>query len=624
MKDILEKQINSWVNTFIGPDFKFREYQFETIVDICMNILNGTQQTQIIEAPTGSGKSLLNIISAGVLAEYYDRTSYILVSDLFLWKQYEDFIIQRPKLKSSFGILKGQTGNYLCAKNNEDLRNADCRMANLNWGKLFSKSTAEDCGYSCAATCPYVKARKHAVKSKVVVMTYQLYHYMINVVSETQTKSSFSRRNIIFCDECHNIPKIVSGCFTPELKASDLAHFKRLYKYAHDLQIDKQQMDLFGSPIGDDEPLIDPKLTEMDIVKRYGQIFKTLSNLQTSNIEVEQTINDYLNLLDMFAPIVEQIEEELAYKKQELRKEFVKGEVTLYKSCSWYRNCRCLWSDFAMAIDEVGSEYVIRNVSESRNLNELLVTFTCVKEDFVVSQYLLGTTPNRVMMSATLGGIDAFTENIGTKYLDNTDYEYTQIPSTFDFTKSPIYFLNRHKMSYKEKDLSMTKLKPIIYKICGENFVGQKGMIQTGSYANAKEIYDSAPADIKSRMLLYNNSKEKDTMIVLHQMRKDTILIGPTLVEGIDLPGDHCRFIVILKVPYPIIVDDYVKRKMELFPLWYNSTTSNTIIQGIGRGNRYTDDYCTTYILDACFSSLYAATRSQYPIELQRRIKICN
>jgi Rad3-related DNA helicase len=149
-------------------------------------------------------------------------------------------------------------------------------------------------------------------------------------------------------------------------------------------------------------------------------------------------------------------------------------------------------------------------------------------------------------------------------------------------------------------------------------------MIQTGSYANAKEIYDSAPTDIKSRMLLYNNSKEKDTMIVLHQTRKDTILIGPTLVEGIDLPGDHCRFIVILKVPYPIIVDDYVKRKMELFPLWYNSTTSNTIIQGIGRGNRYTDDYCTTYILDACFSSLYAATRSQYPIELQHRIKICN
>jgi Rad3-related DNA helicase len=233
-------------------------------------------------------------------------------------------------------------------------------------------------------------------------------------------------------------------------------------------------------------------------------------------------------------------------------------------------------------------------------------------------------------MSATLGGIEAFAENIGVKYLErefnNEDEEiiYNIIPSTFDFSKSPIYFLNRYKMSYRDKAASLPYLKQIIYKICSKNFAGQRGMIQTGSYANAKEIYDSAPIEVKNRMLLYNNAKEKTSMITLHQMSEDTILIGPTLVEGIDLPGDQCRFIVILKVPYPVIVDDYVKKKIELFPLWYNSTTSNTIIQGIGRGNRFKDDYCTTYILDACFLALYNSTKSQYPIELQQRIKMYN
>jgi Rad3-related DNA helicase len=77
-----------------------------------------------------------------------------------------------------------------------------------------------------------------------------------------------------------------------------------------------------------------------------------------------------------------------------------------------------------------------------------------------------------------------------------------------------------------------------------------------------------------------------------------------------------------LKVPYPVIVDDYVKRKIELFPLWYNSTTSNIIIQGIGRGVRSKNDYCITYILDACFLSLYNSTKSQYPEELQKRIQM--
>ena len=214
---------------------------------------------------------------------------------------------------------------------------------------------------------------------------------------------------------------------------------------------------------------------------------------------------------------------------------------------------------------------------------------------------MIDTAPNRVMMSATIGGYDAFSENIGAKYLEknfveNEEIIYTVIPSTFNFDKSPVYFLNRYKMSYREKEQSLKSLKPIIYKICSTRYSNKRGMIQTGSYANAKEIYNDAPPEIKRRMLLYNNSKEKTQKITIHQMSKNTILIGPTLVEGIDLPGEQCRFIIILKVPYPVITDEYVKRKAELFPLWYNSVTSNTIIQGIGRGNRFVDDYCVTYI----------------------------
>jgi Rad3-related DNA helicase len=68
--------------------------------------------------------------------------------------------------------------------------------------------------------------------------------------------------------------------------------------------------------------------------------------------------------------------------------------------------------------------------------------------------------------------------------------------------------------------------------------------------------------------------------------------------------------------------DILVKEKMKLFPLWYNSKTSNIIIQGIGRGVRNENDYCTTYILDACFYSLYINTKDQYSPELQNRIKI--
>ena len=116
--------------------------------------------------------------------------------------------------------------------------------------------------------------------------------------------------------------------------------------------------------------------------------------------------------------------------------------------------------------------------------------------------------------------------------------------------------------------------------------------------------------------------KKKTNFIKRHEKSNNTILIGPSLSEGIDLPGDLCRFIIILKVPYASLKDKLVKAKMELFPSWYKADASNTIIQGIGRGNRSKDDWCVTYIVDGCFGQLYAATKEQYPKELQDRIKV--
>jgi Rad3-related DNA helicase len=58
--------------------------------------------------------------------------------------------------------------------------------------------------------------------------------------------------------------------------------------------------------------------------------------------------------------------------------------------------------------------------------------------------------------------------------------------------------------------------------------------------------------------------------------------------------------------------------------MWYESTTSNTVIQNIGRGVRNENDYCTTFILDGCFTALFENTKDQYPIELRNRIKLLN
>ena len=147
-KDTIGNYVKEWVSDKIGVDFKFRQYQFETIVNIIDNIISHRHRNYVIEAPTGSGKSLINIISAGVLADYFELSSYILVSDLFLWEQYEKFL--KKYRNTNIASIKGQTGNYTCALNKEDMKNADCKMAGLSWASMFNPVTIEKYGYDCA------------------------------------------------------------------------------------------------------------------------------------------------------------------------------------------------------------------------------------------------------------------------------------------------------------------------------------------------------------------------------------------------------------------------------------------------------------------------------------------
>ena len=610
----IENNVKDWVANYIEEEFEFREHQFECIVNVIKSILDNPESNYICEAPTGSGKSLINIISAGVLAEYYNMTSYILVSDLFLWEQYDKFIQDHKKLH--FGSIKGQTGNYTCALNKEDIRNADCKMAGISWGAMFNPATINKYGYDCAYKCKYLKARKKAVNAKVCLMTYQLFLFMMNNPSFNSDGKNqiFSSHDIIFCDECHNIPDIVQNQYSPCIKEEDFEKLDQLFVWGSG----GESPDLFNGG-GNYEIL--GYYNRNSLQEKLKELWKQFIKENASKYDDVKAMLTYKNILLGISEITTDATAYISNKK--LNKMPVsKDDIKLFKLCTWFQNYCCFWSDFNTAISEAGEEYLIKDICVTNVDGHLSVSFRCTKEDYMIYKYLLSRAPAKVLLSATVGGIDAYKENMGFRYLPNKEVEFEIIPSTFDFSKSPIHFLNKFKMSFREKETSFQYLKKVIYSICETKFGDQRGMIQTGSYAFAKQLYNDAPLNVKQRMLLYNGSREKTTCIKIHELSDNTILVGPSLNEGIDLPGELCRFIIIMKVPYPSLADKLVKEKMKLFPLWYNSTTSNDIIQGIGRGVRFDGDWCVSYILDACFWKLYLETQDQYSEEFKNRLNI--
>lgn len=622
-KSTIESQVRKVALDCIGEKFEFRPHQLEAIVNIIHNIFTKGNENYVLEAPTGTGKSLINILAAKVLWDFYEMKSHILCSDLSLFQQYENFLKEHPKFDIPY--IKGQTGNFFCELNGNDVRNGDCRMAQISWKKLMypiHKPIATNYGYKCCKTCEYVINRRKALESPIVVTTYQLYMFCMNVPMGNMDSSALQPKHIVFCDECHNIPSLVQSQYTPIIKEEDFGKFIELYNFARDLP------DVSGEESSDvitDGIIYDKYKTSDELYYKFLDLWERYKNPKQSKEDLFETTKVYSEILDDLGLAVGRIQPVLGQKKSSAHEKLTSDEVHQFKLSNWFANYQCFMHDFSTAVEETSQEYMIKDINEEEvdmfSPTKKIVELHCVKEDYMVFTFLLRHSPYRVMVSATVGSKESFEENCGLYFTTSKNCIMEKIPSGFNFTKSPIIFLSRYKMSMREQDKNLPYVRDVIFQILKNKFSNERGIIQTGSYAIAKKIFDCAPPEIQHRMLLYRGSRDKNDKIELHKILDNTILMGPTLNQGIDLPGDLCRFIIICKVPYPSLGSQLVRSKCELFPSWYNSTTSTEIIQGIGRGVRYNGDYCQTYILDGCFGRLYKETKDQYSPELQARMK---
>ena len=75
-------------------------------------------------------------------------------------------------------------------------------------------------------------------------------------------------------------------------------------------------------------------------------------------------------------------------------------------------------------------------------------------------------------------------------------------------------------------------------------------------------------------------------------------------------------------MPYPSLNDRYISIKNKYNPRWYNDITAVSLLQGVGRGVRNENDWCITFILDACFTTLYMNTKSMFSKDFVNRIQV--
>ena len=556
-----------------GPTFSFRPNQKEAIVDTLLNWLTGKNKHVIISAPTGTGKSIIALMCGAVLSRYYGKKGYILCSDLGLLEQYK---VDIDRYFPRWAVLKGQQ-EYKCNKNNLGFNSGQCKIKGCNSYKEIVKKFPD-----CVGECPYLIAREKAIKSDVLVCTYAFWLIQQNVVSKNVENAPFDKRDFVICDEAHKLVSIVQDHYSPSFAESDLTKMKTIIETVSEENID----------------VID----EIELSRRK---IVYMTNLD----DVAEELGKYVSLVK----IVEQASD--AVNRYIDADVLSKEDKTLLHSANFVKEHYSSFLDYVGVIRDAGSSVIVKNFDDNKPEN---VTFNCINESYLMGKYFHANCEKSMYMSATIGSPESYSNNHAIP-----EYEYISIPSNFKFENSPIFYVPDYKMSYKEKEVSFPKVVDLITSTV-RMYVGRRGIIQTGSYKFAQDLYERVPSDVRRRIILYNGSTEKNQSIEFFKNCKDKILVGPSLIEGLNFSDDLCRFQIIMKIPYPSLADKFINRKKDINPKWYSDETAISILQGVGRGIRHENDWCVTFIFDGCFHYLAQSSWDMFPDEFKKRIQIIN
>jgi Rad3-related DNA helicase len=218
-----------------------------------------------------------------------------------------------------------------------------------------------------------------------------------------------------------------------------------------------------------------------------------------------------------------------------------------------------------------------------------------------------------VLSSAYMGPAAALAETFG---FDAGAVRGFTSPSPFPLAQRPIVYrpvgaLSRARQAEQEPGL-FAEIAAIL-----SAHARDKGLVHVASYAVGRRLVAdlSRRAPLEARRLLFVESSEAKTR-ALQQHRASplpTVLVSPSLREGVDLPDDFLRFQIVTKMPYGDLGDPWTAARRERDPRWYALETAKALVQTYGRSCRHADDFGTTYVLDGQFARFLQHYRPLLP-----------
>jgi len=483
-----------------------------------------------VQAPVGSGKSLIGVTAAKWMAQQSDlrNQSYILTPQRILQRQYEE------SFKNDIASLYGKS-NYPC-KN---------RATTCDIGGILKPP--------CPG-CPYRSAKGRARTADNTVLNYNI------ALLAFKYTHIFDKRPLIVLDECHTTEEYLTEIDAASINSGRAKKFKVKWQH-HDKMPDAV------------------KWTNEEYVPKVIQYLTELENELGHLLDNEYAdpTNSELKKLRELNRLQEHLDtiQEITLKDQAIINE-----------------------RFVYCHDKQSKKF--KRLNGGYNFKRILEPYA---ERFL-------------FMSSTILNYRGLCRDLD---IDPDKSAYIDLTSEFEPKNRPIFFMPQTKMNAAwtkpENTLGRSKMISKIMEIL-EMHKDDSGIIHTGNFAIARWIVENLELAAPQKIFHHNPESGDDRNKIIDAFQKykqPSVLISPSITEGLDLKDDLARFAIIAKVPFGFLGDQWIKRRLDLSKEWYQRRALIDIIQGSGRVVRSVDDWGNTYILDESFRYLFMQGQDSVP-----------
>lgn len=631
--------------------YKFRESQFDMamIIDEALN----EKKHAVIEAGTGTGKSFAYLAPIVMhLMKDRSKKAVITTSTITLEKQLYDkdipVILKALKADLNVAILYGKK-NYLCIRKYREsfgirpsLIDSEGYKKFDEWVRRESYPTRSDVpskdiyqklapllldetdcsGKHCPLydECYFYRARRKALNADLVVTNHHL--MLLDAKNRMENETPFDEDAVLpgyaygVIDEAHHIESeatealsekynyrslidLLNDLLKKQKRFSSLSafealaqfekpekknFFKRVKAEISEIKERAESYDKLITPIISSCPGRDEVLFDSDFYNRFR------NQLMDGELLADEIATLVFEIADEY---VEEAKESPAY-------DYISKAASSLSCCSDTLRSFIRFNDFKEKISYA-------SIIESDHYEIKIAPMTIGP---ILSQVLLSHLDTLIYSSATLSvnnDFKYFEARSGLK--EENDRVLKGIyKSPFDYGRSLMFLLPQDGKGYAN-DRAPEYIEYVLDAIESAIKASSGGaLVLFTSRVMLEEVYRRAKEDLSDYELLVQDGKTSKNVLLnrFKNSRDSSLFATSSFWEGVDVPGDTLRLLIIVKLPFetpsaPILrarVDNMKKDGDNPFMSIYLPETTIKLKQGIGRLIRSENDKGVVLILD--------------------------